>query len=51
MHNLQKKVLKGNGYSNATMKTIPLKIIKMATWVKEIKTKIKLPQFCPTKEE
>jgi hypothetical protein len=35
------------------MKTIQLKIIKTAAWVKEMKTKIRieLPQFCPTKYE
>jgi hypothetical protein len=50
---LQKQVLKGTGYTTATMKTIQNKIIKTVAWVKEMKTKIKieLPQFCPTKEE
>jgi hypothetical protein len=35
------------------MKTIQLKIIKTAAWVKEMKTRIKieLPQFCVTKRE
>ena len=35
------------------MKPIHLKIIKTATWVKEmkIKMKIELPQFCTTKDE
>lgn len=53
IHTLQKEVLKGSEYANATMKTIQLKIIKTAAWVKEMKTKIKieLPQFCPTREE
>jgi hypothetical protein len=53
IHTLQKQVLKGTEYANATMKTIQLKIIKTAAWVKEMKTKIKieLPQFCPTKNE
>jgi len=53
IHTLQKEVLKGSEYANATMKTIQLKIIKAAAWVKEMKTKIKieLPQFCPTREE
>ncbi|HES59517.1 MAG TPA: IS1380 family transposase [Caldithrix sp.] len=53
IHTLQKEVLKGSEYANATMKTIQLKIIKTAAWVKEMKTKIKieLPQFCPTKRE
>jgi len=53
IHTLQKQVLKGSEYANATMKTIQLKIIKTAAWVKEMKTKIKieLPQFCTTKKE
>ncbi len=53
IHTLQKEVLKGTEYANATMKTIQLKIIKTAAWVKEMKTKIKieLPQFCTTKDE
>ena len=53
IHTLQKQVLKGSEYANATMKTIQLKIIKTAAWVKELKTKIKieLPQYCPTKNE
>jgi DDE family transposase len=53
IHTLQKEVLKGSEYANATMKTIQLKIIKTAAWVKEMKTKIKieLPQFCTTKNE
>jgi len=53
IHTLQKQVLKGTEYANATMKTIQIKIIKTAAWVKEMKTKIRieLPQFCPTKLE
>jgi Transposase DDE domain group 1 len=53
IHTLQKQVLKGTEYANATMKTIQLKIIKTAAWVKEMKTKIRieLPQFCTTKNE
>jgi hypothetical protein len=53
IHTLQKEVLKGSEYANATMKTIQIKIIKTAAWVKEMKTRIKieLPQFCPTKNE
>ena len=53
IHTLQKEVLKGSEYANATMKTIQIKIIKTAAWVKEMKTKIKieLPQFCTTKNE
>jgi len=41
IHNMQKEVLKGSEYANATMKTIQLKIIKTAAWVKEMKTKIR----------
>jgi len=53
IHTLQKQVLKGSKYANATMKTIQLKIIKTAAWVKEMRTRIKieLPQFCTTKDE
>jgi len=53
IHTLQKQILKGSEYANATMKTIQNKIIKTAAWVKEMKTRIKieLPRFCPTKEE
>jgi len=53
IHTLQKRVLKGSEYANATMKTIQIKIIKTAAWVKEMKTRIKieLPQFCTTRDE
>jgi len=53
IHTLQKQVLKGSEYANATMKTIQLKVIKTAAWVKEMKTKIRieLPQCCPTRNE
>jgi len=53
IHTLQKEVLKESEYANATMKTIQIKIIKTAAWVKEMKTKIKieLPRFCTTKSE
>jgi hypothetical protein len=53
IHTMQMEVLKGSEYAHATMKTIQLKIIKTAAWVKEMKTKIKieLPLFCPTREE
>lgn len=52
MHTLQKEVLKGTEFATATMKTIQLKIIKVAARVKELKTKIKieLPVDFPTKE-
>jgi hypothetical protein len=53
IHTLQKQVLKGSEYANATMKTIQNKIIKTAAWVKEMKTKIKIemPHFCISKNE
>ena len=51
LHTLQKEVLKGTEFVNASFKTIQNKIIKTAAWVKELKTKIKieLPRCCPTK--
>jgi hypothetical protein len=53
IHTLQKQILKDTEFANATMKTIQLKIIKTAAWVKEMKTKIKIemPKFCITKDE
>ena len=42
IHTLQKEVLNGTDYANATMKTIQLKILKTAAWVREMKTKIKI---------
>lgn len=52
MHTLQKEVLKGTVYATATMKTVQLKIIKVAARVKELKIKIKieLPVDFPVKE-
>ena len=52
IHTLQKEVLKNTEYFNATMKTIQLKILKVAAYVKEMKTKIKieLPRFFPEKD-
>ena len=52
MHTLQKEVLKGTEFATATMRTIQLKIIKVATRVKEKKTKIKieLPADFPVKD-
>ncbi len=49
MHTLQTEVLRTTEYANATFKTIREKIIKVAAYVKEIKTKIKieLPASCP----
>ena len=51
IHSLQKEVLRGTEYTNATMKTIQLKIFKIAARVKEIKTKIcvELPASFPAK--
>ena len=51
LHTLQKEVLQGTEFVNATFKTIQNKIIKTAAWVKELKTKIKieLPRCSPTK--
>lgn len=48
---LQKEALRGTEFTNATFKTIQNKIIKTATWVKELKTKIKIerPRCCPIK--
>lgn len=53
IHNLQKEILCNTQYANATMKTIQIKIIKTAAWVKEMKTKIKIefPTSCRTKTE
>ncbi len=42
MHTLQKEVLKGTEYVNSTMKTLQLKVIKIAAHVKELKTKIRV---------
>lgn len=52
LHTLQKEVLKGTKFANATFKTIQNKIIKTAAWVKELKTKIKIefPTTCTTKK-
>ena len=46
IHSLQKEVLKGTEFCKATMRTVQLKIIKVATHVKVLKTKIQieLPQ-------
>lgn len=49
IHSLQKEVLRATEYCNATMKTIQLKLIKVAARVKILKTKvqIELPvEFC-----
>lgn len=42
IHTLQKEVLKGTEFYNATMKTIQLKVIKVAAQVKVLKSKIKI---------
>ncbi len=42
IHTLQKEVLKGTEFCKATMKTIQLKLIKVAAKVKILKTKIKI---------
>jgi len=51
IHTLQKEVLRGTEYANATMKNIQLKIIKVAARVTEMKTKIRieLPADFPSK--
>lgn len=48
MHTMQKEVLKGTEFVNATMKTLQLKVLKTAAIVKELKTKIKIefPRAC-----
>ena len=52
IHTLQKEVLRGTEFANATMQTIQLKILKTATRVKELKTKIKVefPRTCPARD-
>ena len=49
LHTLQTEVLGTSEYAHSTFKTIREKIIKVAAYVKEIKTKIKieLPASCP----
>src|ERR1039458_9142970 len=42
LHTFQKEVLDGTEFCNSTMETIKLKVIKIATCVKELKTKIKI---------
>jgi len=52
LHALREKMLQGTEYANATMKTIRLRLIKVAAYVKEIKTRIKieLPKQFPDME-
>jgi len=42
IHTLQKEYLQGTEFANSTIKTIQLKVLKTAAWVKEMKTKIKI---------
>ncbi len=52
IHTLQSEVLRGTQYCKSTMKTIQLKIIKIAARVKKLKTKIQieLPMVFPTRD-
>lgn len=52
IHSLQKQALAATEFRNSTMKTIQLKIIKIATRVKILKTKIKIefPREFPEKQ-
>ena len=52
LHAMREKMLQGTEYANATMKTIRLRLIKVAAYVKEIKTRIKieLPKQLPDME-
>ena len=52
LHALRDKMLQGTEYATATMKTIRLRLIKVAAYVKEIKTRIKieLPKQFPDME-
>jgi len=51
LHTLQTQMLQGTEYATATFKTIREKIIKVAAYVREIKTTIKIefPASCPQK--
>jgi len=51
IHTLQQQVLKGTAYATATMKTIQLKLIKVAANVKILKTKVsvELPEEFATR--
>jgi hypothetical protein len=52
LHALRDKMLQGTEYATATMKTIRLRLIKVAAYVKEMKTRIKieLPKQFPDME-
>lgn len=53
LHTLQKEVFKGTQFANVTLQTLQLKLLKIAAYVKELKTKIKIefPQNCPVMKE
>ena len=53
IHTLQKELLRGTQYCNATMETIRLKVLKTGAVVREMVTKVKIefPASCTTKEE
>jgi len=42
IHNLQTQLLGGTEFARATFKTIQIKLLKVAAWVRELKTKIKI---------
>lgn len=52
LHTLQKEVLQGTHFQNATMKTLQLKLLKVAARVVQMKTKIKIefPHSYPNKQ-
>ena len=52
IHTMQKELMRGTEYFNATMETIQLKILKTAAIVREKVTKIKIefPASCSTKD-
>ena len=53
MHNLQTQTLAATQYAKSTFKTIREKIFKIAAYVKEMKTRIKIefPRTCPSLPE
>lgn len=53
LHTLQKEVFKGTQFANVTLQTLQLKLLKIAAYVKELKTKIKIefPRSCPVMKE
>jgi hypothetical protein len=52
LHTLQKEMFRGTEFFNVTLKTLQLKVIKVATKVKEMKTKIRIefPMEFPVKK-